>query len=191
MNACQETDQYYRLTIKCIKMKKHLFIQLALMLTVTFAYYSCKKSDNPSPAPKPTPQPVNTYYIKAKLNGELTSYNMNTKGIIEGKQFQAYAYSGSAFNYPMFSMQIEEDNDAITTKTYFEGNSSTNLIFRYLRKDDSGVFYSQLGEEMDFKINFTEIKSDYIKGTFGGTIRYSENPDQSITVSEGEFIVPR
>lgn len=173
-------------------MKKHLFIQLTLMLCVTFTYYSCKKNDNkPTPTPAPQPQPAGQYYIKAKLNGELTSYSMNTKGIIEGKQFQAYAYSGSAFNYPMFSMQIEEDNDAITTKTYFEGNSSTNLIFRYLRKDDGGVFYSQLGEEMDFKMNFTEIKSNYIKGTFGGTIRYSENPDESIAVSDGEFYVPR
>ena len=56
------------------------------MLCVTFTYYSCKKNDNkPTPTPAPQPQPAGQYYIKAKLNGELTSYSMNTKGIIEGK----------------------------------------------------------------------------------------------------------
>lgn len=172
-------------------MKKYLFIQLAIMVCVTFAYYSCKKNDNNIPAPLPQPQTGNVYYIKAKLNGELTSYSIDAKGIIESTQFQAYAYSGSAFNYPMFSLQIEEEKDAITTKSYFEANNSTNLIFRYLRKGDEGVFYSQLGEEMDFRINITEIKNEHIKGTFGGTIRHSSNPDQSIAVSEGEFYVPR
>lgn len=165
-------------------MKKYRFIQLVLLLSITVVSVSCKKENS-----NPIPTPPAVYYIKARLNGVPTEYTIDAKGTIENKHFAASAFSSTSSNFPMFSMEIE-DVENIVVNNYSEENPATNLIFRYA-KVASETFYSQYGDEKDFKINITEINGDYIKGIFSGTIRNSANNSESLTVSEGQFLVSR
>jgi hypothetical protein len=126
------------------------------------------------------------FFIKAKIGGQEILYRENAAGRVENNKVHGDAFNHLTNNFPSFSFDIEAGTAIQTDTTYRE--ASTNLIFRY-SLSGTETYHSQMGNEMDFVIQVTQITHLIFKGTFSGTIRKANDINQSLQVTEGEFFL--
>ena len=130
------------------------------------------------------------YYIRAKIDGELTEYKFDATASfpLNDNRISGYAKSNPNQTFPAFNFDIT-DPTGIKVKNYTEPNN--DMIFR-LSIEGMVTYHSLHGGTEDFNINITEITNDYVKGTFGGKVFLAQSNDGSnFTLTEGEFFLKR
>ncbi len=167
-------------------MKKTKFlISRALMIISLISLFSCSSDDNST-----GDNGNSNYYIKAKINGELTEYKFEATASfpLNDNRISGYAKATPNQPFPAFDFEII-DPTGIKVKNYIEPNN--DMIFR-LSIEGMVTYHSLQGDVDDFNINITEITNNHVKGTFGGKIFLAQSNDGSnFTVTEGEFFLKR
>jgi hypothetical protein len=131
------------------------------------------------------------FFIKAKINGQNTNVTYLAQATLFGtgdnKTLKLYAGNSLAQIYPFFSFQIDNLTQ-ITTGTY---NSSTHTsLFQFYDSNQKG-YGNYLINSNDFQVQITEVTNTLVRGTFQGTLVGEVNLNESITITEGEFYLPR
>ena len=158
-------------------------ICLLLILTVIF---SCDNSGS-----------QNSYYIKAKFNGELKEFNYDVVGTYgyDNNNTQNIVHivlgadqdpgQGAAFAFPAYDIELWNLDRNITLGNYSE--EVYDIQSRYAL-DGYTRFNNFYNDTDDYIISIKSISSTEISGTFSGTITNSNNED--IIITSGEFYVP-
>jgi hypothetical protein len=132
----------------------------------------------------------NQYYIKTKINGELTEYKYDASAAlpINGNTISGYAKALPNQPFPAFSFEIT-DPTGIKVQNYSEPNG--DMIFR-LSLEGTITYHSQHGGVEDFNINISEITNNHVKGTFSGKVFLAQSSDgTNFNLTEGEFFLRR
>jgi hypothetical protein len=155
--------------------------KILLLLLVLFAGASCKKDSRGNGSPE-------DYYIKAKLNGQLTSFGADAIAQLNGTNFAGFGRKELLNAHPGFSMNVE-DAAPITIKSYRLNSVNIALMFRYT--PDANKIYYLYNSGDSFTITIEDITNEYVKGVFNGTIRADGNASDKIEVTEGSFKLKR
>ncbi|MFT3908772.1 MAG: hypothetical protein QM737_05060 [Ferruginibacter sp.] len=188
-------------------MKKIISVKsmyLAVLFVSAIIFDGCKKDhDNGSS------DAAGNYYVRFKVDGMNIEYNQGTEGKINtvdgngryicqviGLKQQFVADKGT------MGFVMTSTNPVNTSNTYVNyGSSSANIekaiLLQAARFDDNGTFFASWGDDYatfgilsDTKVNFTEINSTYIKGTFSATIyKEIDGNSEKHTITDGEFRV--
>ena len=164
-------------------MRTIVFTTLLLIL-LSIYQISCSKNDT-------TPKPSNSYFVKAKLNGEMKTFTYQAqaqKGMKNGN-FVHVPFGASQNEeppFPQFSLEIWNLDGNITPGVY----SETEYLIMGRYSIDGENLYNNVNDIDDFKIRVTSITEKEFKGTFEGTLTNDSNSDLVLKVTEGEFFVP-
>ncbi|MBS1501191.1 MAG: hypothetical protein JST32_03965 [Bacteroidetes bacterium] len=165
---------------------KRSFILLAI-LSVIFS--SCKKSTT-------QPQsPAGSYYIKLKINGAAKSMTM-TPMVMFTNTPPLYMCQLSGYFLNNFgqgaTFTITDVAAMATNKTYTQqvinagGTQIIQTVFVY--RGDDGKQYLAEGNipGTSVSVQFSEIASDHVKGTFSGTVQV-QGTSTFVPVTDGQF----
>lgn len=134
----------------------------------------------------------NDYFIKAKVNGQsikLTHLAQALQlGTANNMAIMLYAGNSPARIYPFFSFDIDNLTQ-ITTGTY--SDATHDVLFQFHDSNEKGYINDNTNNLNDFQVNITEVSDSYVKGTFVGVLWEEINLTENITVTEGEFYLPR
>ncbi|MGJ1361275.1 hypothetical protein ACR79S_09785 [Sphingobacterium spiritivorum] len=159
-------------------------LSLAILIILSMSQISCSKKET-------IPTPLDSYYVKAKFNGEMktfTYYAQAEKGMKNGN-FVHVPFSASQNEEPPFpsmSFEIWNLEGNITPGVYSE--TEYLIMGRYSVNGEN--LYNNVNKIDDFKIRVTSITEKEFKGTFEGTLTNDSNSDLVLKVTEGEFFVP-
>ncbi|MGB5553089.1 MAG: hypothetical protein WBM83_00425 [Flavobacteriaceae bacterium] len=152
-----------------------------IFLTVLFLF-SCSKNEGGGAAPN--------YFIKAKMNGELTEFNYNVigqKGFAEDNiihlVFGAQLNSGEYF--PAYDLELWSLDGNISKGNYSEADYSIQSRYTLDGFTRYNNFYNDVD---DYVIMITSMSDTEVSGKFSGTI--TNDDDVDIAITEGEFFVP-
>lgn len=173
---------------------------LLLPLAAALLICACKKNGSSSPQKNTTTN--STYYVKLKINGTQKEMTYNATSLFPAAvSFHTCELAGQfAGNNAAGVTLVMNDADAFTTtKTYTEQVITLNNLpveqctFTY--KDDDNTIYLAGGTTANTKVtvNFTEIASDHVKGTFSGkllNVGSGASPEYA-TITDGEFNLSR
>lgn len=144
---------------------------------------SCS-SDNSNPSSK--------YYIKAKINNQsiLTTHLPQAlqQGTGNNKTLKIYAATSQSQVYPFFSCDIENLTQ-VSTGTF--NSASQSMLFQYFEKNNNAYGDYEINGTFPFQLKITEVTSSFIKGTFQGALRVAGSNTEIITISDGDFLLPR
>ncbi len=152
--------------------------KILLFFVLILSFYSCTKV---------TDTPPETYYIKAKLNGELKEFKklLSAQRGIDNGRIVHLVLAGSqndGSGYPTLDLEVWDLPGNITAGTYSE--ISKDVIARY--STDAFKRHNSIGNGAeDLTITITEITATAIKGTFSGTI--TNDAGDNILLTEGAF----
>ena len=116
-------------------------------------------------------------------NGEITLF-----GTGNNKTLKLYAGNSLTNIYPFFSFDIDNISQ-VTTGNYSRATNIT--LFQFYNSNQEGYGDYDVNNTNDFSLQITEVTNTYVKGTFQGVLWEEENLIENITVSEGEFYLPR
>lgn len=160
-------------------------VTLFFKLSIIIFMISCSNNDNDNDNGN-----NQHYYIKAKVNGQLTEYKIDAKADLplNGNTILGYAKSVPNQPFPAFDFEIT-DLTGVKVQNYTEPNNS--MIFR-LAIEGTVTYHSQHGGVEDFNINITEITNSHVKGTFSGKVFLAQTTDgTNFNLTEGEFFLKR
>ena len=164
--------------IKFAILKTERMSRLLLLFVFMSVVISCTKV---------TDTPAETYYIKAKFNGELKEFKklLSAQRGINNGSIVHLVLGGSqneGSGYPTLDLEIWDLTGNITTGTYSE--ISKDVIARY--STDAFKRHNSIGNGAeDLTITITEISATAIKGNFSGTI--TNDAGENILLTEGSF----
>lgn len=169
------------------------FLIAICILAMPVMYTSCKKSSTQTPAT------TGSYYIKLKVNGTAKSMTMTPIAVFTSAsplylvQLDGYFTNnfGTGVNFTL------EDSNPFNTNTtyaaqYVKVNGAVigepNFVFR---SDDGNSYVAAPATPgTSIALNFTEIASDHVKGTFSGTMQL-QGTSTFAQITDGEFYLKR
>jgi hypothetical protein len=152
--------------------------KIVLFIILVTGCFSCSKVSD---------TPTETYYIKAKFNGELKEFKklLSAQRGIDNGRIVHLVLGGSqndGSGYPTLDLEVWDLSGNITAGTYSE--ISKDVIARY--STDAFKRHNSIGNGAeDFTITITEITATAIKGNFSGTI--TNDAGEDILLTEGAF----
>jgi hypothetical protein len=160
---------------------------LAIILFSVMILSSCSSDDSNDDQNGST-----SYYIKAKVNGQNISVSHLAQALQQGsgnnKTLTLYASTSLSQIYPFFSCDIE-DLTQVTTGTY---NHATHImLFQYYDTNNNTYGDYEINGTFPFQLQITEVTSSTVKGTFQGSLRVAGSNTEIVTISDGEFFLPR
>lgn len=134
---------------------------------------------------------VSEYYIKAKVNGNnvKVSYLAQALQYEESNKLEIAMYSGNSLSniYPFFSGNLM-DLMQIKPGSY---QGSSQLFFQFYDSNKKGFLTYNANNSTNFNLNILEVTNSYIRGTFDGILYEEVYLTEFVTVTDGEFILPR
>lgn len=156
------------------------------LLILTLILNSCSNDSNDNSSDD------NKYYIKAKINGENINLSYYAQATLYSSQnndnsLQLYAGTPLPQTYPFFVFEIDNLSQVVTG---VYNNSNNITLFQFLDRNQKtyGDYYI---DNSSFSLEITEVSNTYIKGRFQGVLWEEVSRTETITVTEGEFYLPR
>lgn len=146
-----------------------------------------------------------TYYITAKINGTLTTFNVNDVAKITdfGSGLKSLSITGSASSDPSslkgIDLSINFFNIAPAVGTYAADSSSTDYMTAGIYNPDSSMVVYTTGvsanSALPLTITLTKLDNTVVEGTFKGAfyktdISSGTSSADYLTMSEGSFRLP-
>jgi hypothetical protein len=169
-------------------MKKSL-LSCFLIATLCLLLASCKKGNNES-----------DYYFKIKLNGNWVTYtdaycelgpDMGDPSLID------FVVNGGNDN-ELMSVAIQSETGSIVPGSFNTSSVSPPyyMIIDYwkISPNDIQVFGQSgpgNGNDPFYTLNITSITATEIRGNFTGNYLYDSFEDESVIITEGEFVAQR
>jgi hypothetical protein len=164
--------------------------RLLLVLLLSATFISCKKDKNDGPA----------YYVKLKINGNWVTWKTAAgelgPDLSDGTKTDFGITANDDNLQDIFDITIQVDGSSFTTGTYSSDNPSYLTYVSYAKQVTSSSSYYDIetGDglpESKYTIHVTSITDNELRGSFAGNYLYDGFGEQSLQVTEGEFVVPR
>ncbi len=153
-------------------MKKLLsFFTLIVMLST-----ACSKDDSGDSS---------NSYVKFKVNGNSKAFNHVQSTVIDDSNPNG---SGAVH----YDIKASEQSNALNQATFGYAQVSNNEYISEFSITLEGITYETMGivDPLNFTIEITESKKEYIKGYFAGKMYIKNSKDKEsefITIEQGEF----
>lgn len=172
-----------------LKPVKYTFSVLLLLFGLT-TVSSCSKENDADEKEE------HEYYISFQANGKLVEFRnqpLLMAGFAEQGGYYLGGITGSGENGSNFGFVIVNDSP-VTKGTYSSltvlSGGKTGVLFAYKQKDSEVIYSSSdIITALLSTVTITELTEEFVRGTFSGKVKASDNPDISIT--NGEFFVKR
>ena len=144
------------------------FILIVFMAILTCTCFSCKKNSEVNTTPD------TYYYVRFKVDGVIKEYKTNAvmnfgKNSTTGTYFLSAKVRQSQLEFPSIRFDISGFKEPFTIQTPYDDSAKDITAKMYYGENRVDEFVS-LPSFGDFKIQFTERTSGYVKGTFSGTV---------------------
>lgn len=159
-----------------------------LLIALTLLFSACKKNSGNDPE----------YFLKFKLNGNWVTHKAAVGELGPDLADDSYTNLGITGNSDngneVFDITIQVAGSNFATGTY---NTDDHAVFVAYAINSPALKFYTLGSvngqaDSRYTVTITSITDDTIKGTFTGN--YLEDglvEDDTVEVTEGEFVVPR
>lgn len=148
---------------------------------IVFTIASCKKNSPASPE---------TYSISFSIQGtKITDTSFAYASILTGGIQTVCSLRANSPDRSSGILIVVISNSDLNKNITYTDSSSVNKST--IEIDSAGLFsrISSLANKPDVKVNFTDITSTYVKGTFSGNLAATSG-GTSIPVSNGTFYLP-
>jgi hypothetical protein len=158
---------------------KHSIGRSLVLACVLATCFSCSEEQPPA------------YYMRFLHDGVEVRYD-DPAALSAAFTLSVGQYTGvfTGFNSTSTMVLKVYDNQAISEKVYREftpvGPVFTGSLMTY---QSGGNTYTQGALVPDIRIRVTELRDDYVRGVFAGTLKADVQPD--VVISQGEFFVRR
>lgn len=156
---------------------------LAIILFSVMILSSCSSDDNQNNKSE--------YFIKAKVNGQEIFVSHLAQALQQGstnKILKIYAGTSLAQVYPFFSFDIDNLSQ-ISTGTFNKATHTT--LFQYFDTNNNAYGDYEINGGFPFSLQITEVTPKTLKGTFQGALRVAGSSTEIVTITNGEFSLPR
>src|SRR5437773_7961158 len=171
-------------------------IKTLIFLSAALAIFSCKKDSSGSNS---TTNP--DYYVKFKMNGNWATWKTVVGelgpdlGDPAKTDFGVTANDDAQKNILDISIQVDGSN--FTTGSYDSDNGNYWVVMSYVKDANTGTmkYYdiedAASGPPSKYTVNVTSITSTELRGTFSGNYLFNYDNQESMTITDGEFVVKR
>lgn len=95
-----------------------------------------------------------------------------------------------------FDISIQTDGPDFPAKEYASNDASLSTYISYVKQSNTDIrFYAATTgnglEESVYVITITAITDSEVRGSFKGNYLYDDYNEQTASVREGEFVIPR
>lgn len=195
---------------------RHMFCTTRHLLLLTFltgilVLAGCASDDTPEPK-----EPE--FYIKFKAGGTEIKYDMLPNSLASFAYLDSFGFylctitgmkQGSDGKRDFISMQLRNETQYTPNTVYrlqdpiqIQSSNQARIIFTYFDGNGKGYNatllqsnYPSLSIHENVEIKFTEMSSDYVKGTFSAEAYEVDftvlGNRKEILITDGEFLLPR
>ncbi len=165
-------------------------VRLLTCALISLLLFSCKKEKKDRPY----------YHFSFKLNGNWTTWSQGVADIkpdeLDNSKTNLILNATSDDQKEIFDINIQTDGPDFNAIQYTTDNPAYITYISYVKQSATDIeFYAvetAAGrDESVYQVNITSITDTEVRGTFTGNYLYENHVDQTASIKEGEFVLPR